>query len=162
MSGPGRTPEIRKRMEPTLSEPTNLGGREQAINTKGASLIALNFLRLWFAVPLTSESFCHYYIKYFVTLNSPSGMPIMCGVTSFITVSILGCSRFFFKNVAVWEVSTDVSSSTSLFSAVLSVLMNSSKAFLIPVFFFFLAFPFVSSSLCLHSHLFLHVAYFFH
>ena len=78
-----------------LREPTNLGGREQAINTKGASLTALNFLRLWFAVPLTSESFCHYYIKYFVTLNSPSGMPIMCGVTSFITVSILGCSRFF-------------------------------------------------------------------
>lgn len=39
------------------------------------------------------------------------------------------------KKAAVWEVSTDVSSSASVFSAVLSVLMNSPKASLIPVFF---------------------------
>ena len=139
-------------------------GGEQAINTKGASLTALHFLHLWFALPLISESFCHYYTKYLLRSTLHLVCPSCVCVTSFITVSILGCSRLKKKKVAVWEVSTVVSSSASLlFSAVLSVLMNSSKAFLIPIlFFFFLAFPFVSSSLCLHSHLFLHVVYFFH
>ena len=138
-------------MEPVLSESLQTGaGRGAGNKHKGSQFNCTALPASVVCLATNFSKFLSLLHQVFVTLNSPSGMPILC--VRYIFYNCLHSWMFQIKKkkVAVWEVSTDVSSSASLlFSAVLSVLMSSSKAFLIPVlFFFFLAFPFVSSSLC--------------